>query len=83
MIEPKPACVIDGVPWWDYLFEYDHDGATVRFLVRATSESDANERLRKMSFARYMGQGDGVAVPLSRGGFLAPLIVWWRNLRRV
>ena len=83
MTEPKPACVINGVPWWDYLFEYEMDGARFGFSVRATSEADAHERLRKMSFARYLGQGDGVEIPLSRGGFLVPLIAWWRNLRRV
>ena len=81
MRQPKPAAVVNGIPWWDYLYEYDMDGATFSFSVRATSEVDAAARMRKIALARYVGQMDGQPVPLSRGGFLAPLVVWWRNLK--
>lgn len=76
---PKPVVVIDGTPWWDYLYDYDMDGATYTFRVRATSEADASARMRKMALARYVGQADGEPITLHRGGIFAPLVVWWRN----
>lgn len=81
MRQPKPAAIIDGTPWWDYIYKYDMDGVTYTFNVRATSEADAVARMRKIALARYVGLMDGQPVLLSRGGFLAPLIVWWRNLK--
>lgn len=83
MTEPKPACVINGEPWWDFLYEYEMDGATFRFPVCARSKVDADERLRRMSFARHVGQADGVPKRLVSGGFLSPLVVWWRNRSRI
>lgn len=80
MMECKPAMVIDGEPWWPFHFEYDFDGKTYAFDVPARSEREAHDRMKKIALARYMGQGDGGPIPLSRGGFLVPLRVWWRNL---
>ena len=79
MHEPKPVCTIDGEPWWDFLYEYDFDGATYSFHVRARSAEDAHARMKKIALARYLGQSDGGPIPLWRGGFLVPLVVWWRN----
>lgn len=76
---PKPVCYVDGEPWWDFDYEYDMDGKTFGFRVRAQSYDDADARLRKIALARCMGQCDGGPIPLHRGGFLVPLIVWWRN----
>lgn len=78
--KPKPAVMVDGQPWWDFLYEYDMDGASFGFTVRATSREDAEARMRKIALARFVGQADGLPVPMSRGGFLVPLVVWLRNL---
>lgn len=80
MRECKPAMTINGEPWWHYHFEYDFDGATYAFDVPARSEAEAHARMKKIALARYLGQADGGPIPLSRGGWLVPIIAWWRNL---
>jgi len=77
---PKPACVVDGEPWWNFLYEYDWEGKTYCFEICARSQSEADARLKRLPLARYKGQADGNPIPMSRGGWLVPLIVWWRNL---
>ncbi len=57
--EPTPVCVIDGEPWWNWMFEYDWDGATYTFSICARSEDEARERLKRLPLARYVGQADG------------------------
>ena len=79
---PRPACYVNGEPWWDFSYEYDMDGSVWSFRVRARSYADAEARLKKIAFARLCGQIDGAPIPLWRGGFLVPLIVWWRNFRK-
>jgi len=72
--------IINGEPWWHYHFEYDFDGSTYSFDVPARSELEAHARMKKIALARYMGQGHGGPIPLHRGGFVVPLVVWWKNL---
>jgi hypothetical protein len=81
MRQCKPVCTINGEPWWDFLYEYEFDGATYGFNVCARSADEAHARMKKIALARYLGQSDGGPVPLHRGGLLVPLIVWWRNWR--
>ena len=79
--ECKPVQIdVDGTKWWNYLYEYDWDGKVYGFDICARSPEEAHARLKRLPLARYMGQGDGGPVPISHGGFLVPLIVWWRNL---
>jgi hypothetical protein len=79
MSECKPACIINGEPWWNFHFSYDFDGKSYAFHVPARSEAEAHARMKKIALARYDGQGCGGPIPLWRGGFFVPLIVWWRN----
>jgi hypothetical protein len=76
----KPAMVINGEPWWRYSYEYDFDGGTYAFDVVAKSEIEAHARMKKIALARFVGQMSGNPIPVSRGGFLVPIICWWRNL---
>jgi hypothetical protein len=79
----KPSCVIDGEPWWNFCFEYDWEGKTYGFDICARSQEEAEARLMRLPLARYVGQMDGKPIPITHGGFLVPLIVWWRNWRNV
>jgi hypothetical protein len=80
--KPKPACVINDEPWWDFSYEYDFEGKTWGFEVRARSLAEANERMKKIALARYSGQIDGKPIPAWHGRFWVPLVVWWRNWSR-
>lgn len=83
MREPKPIMIdADGVPWWNWLYSYEWEGATYSFSICARSREEADARLKRLPLARYDGQQDGSPIPFVAGGFLVPLIVWWRNLRR-
>lgn len=77
--EPEPFTVIDGEPWWKFMFSYTFEGREYGFDIPARSADEAHARLKKIALARYDGQGDGDGIPLHRGGFLVPLICWWRN----
>ena len=80
MMECKPCHVdADGTKWWRFLFEYDWEGKTYGFDIPARSEEEALDRLKRLPLARFLGQGDGNPVPISKGGFMIPLVVWWRN----
>jgi hypothetical protein len=76
--QPKPAYIIDGEPWWNFLYDYDLDGATYQFSICARSGEEAQQRLKKIALARYAGQADGQAIPVSRGWWI-PIWCWWRN----
>ena len=78
----EPAMVINGEPWWHFMYEYEWDGATYCFDICARSQEEADARLRRLPLARSMGPMSGNPIPVSRGGFLVPLVVWWRNLFR-
>lgn len=80
MSECQPKCIINGEPWWDFSYEYDFEGKTYGFEVCARSAAEADARMKKIALARYMGQVDGKPIPVWRGGFFVPVIVWWRNL---
>ena len=78
---PRPAMIIKGEPWWNWLFEYDFDGASYSFSVCARSEREAHERMKKIALARYVGQADGNPIPIYRAWHV-PLLVWWRNFTK-
>ncbi len=83
MNECKPAMVIDGEPWWHFLYEYDWEGKTYGFEICARSEQEANARLKRLPLARYAGQADGGPIPVNAvTGFYVRSLVWWRNLWR-
>jgi hypothetical protein len=44
----KPRGIVDGQPWWDFLFEYDWDGRTYSFVICAPSEEEAMARLKRL-----------------------------------
>jgi hypothetical protein len=82
----KPACVVDGVPWYDFLFEYDWDGRTYGFEICARSEAEAKDRLKRLPLARFLGPGERVAVPDNAPTrWLMPYwlaaVCTWRNVR--
>lgn len=83
----KPACVIDGVPWYDFLFEYDWEGKTYGFDICARSEEEAKDRLKRLPLARFLGPGECGRVPVgvfSRWwqSYWLTLVCRWRNLGR-
>lgn len=81
-MEPKPVHVdADGARWWRWGYEYDWEGARYAFDIVARSKEEADARLKRLPLARYVGQMDGGPVPISRGGVLVPIVVWWRNFR--
>lgn len=81
--EPKPIMIDrDGVKWWNFLYSYEWEGATYSFSIAARSKEEADARRGRLPLARYDGQQDGAPIPFARGGFLTPLVSWWRNLRR-
>lgn len=82
-MEPKPVQIdADGTRWWNWLYDYDWEGKTYCFAICARSKEEADARLKRLPLARLVGQQDGEGIPFMRGGFLVPLIVWWRNLIR-
>lgn len=76
----KPAEIINGEPWWEFLYEYEFEGETYSFSVRARSQIDAHHRMKKIALARYVGQMDGKPIPAYRG-WLVPFVVWFRNFK--
>jgi|JI10StandDraft_1071094.scaffolds.fasta_scaffold1825128_2 hypothetical protein len=82
-MQPAPVHIdADGTKWFDWLYEYDWNGDTFSFSICAPTREDADERLKRLPMARYVGQSDGGPVSLVGGGWLVPLIVWWRNLKQ-
>ena len=61
----KPAEIIDGSPWWHWLYEYDFEGGTYGFSVCARSRDEADARMKRIALARFVGQGAGNPVRLS------------------
>lgn len=47
----------------EYLFEYDHEGATWCITIKAASADDARARMKRMSLARFVGEGV-MSIPL-------------------
>lgn len=50
-------------PFKEYLFEYEHDGATWCITVMAADAADAQARMQRMSLARYCGE-IAISVPV-------------------
>lgn len=63
-----------------YLVSYRHEGARWNIELPARSFEDADARLRQLHFAKV--DGEVMATIPASVGFLAPLIVWFRNLMR-
>lgn len=86
MTRPRPAAIIDGEPWWAFLYEYDWEGARYGFEIRARSREEADARLKRLPLARYLGQMDGESIPANAERGIVWLYVclktWWRNLLR-
>lgn len=65
----------------EYAAEYPFDNRRWGLTIHARSWEEAEERLRRIgAFGRVIGS-DVTAFPASMG-WLAKLLVWWRNLRR-
>lgn len=64
-------------PFKTYLFSYRHDGCDWGLEIKATDASDAKERLKAITFARY--DGELIAKIPVEAGWLAKAIVWCRN----
>lgn len=70
MSEPK---------WPTWMFSYNFDGKQWSMEVIAPT---AEEAKRRLDAAAAWGKLDGeliASVPLVRGGFLIPIVVWLRN----
>lgn len=78
---PKPAHVDDaGVPWWNFMFSYDWEGASYTFDICARSEDEAKARLKRLPLARFDGIMHGNPIPVNAvTRRTVPLTVWWRN----
>lgn len=81
--KPKPKMVIDGVPWWDWLYTYRHDGAEYSFSICAPSRDDADARLRKIATSRFEGQADGSPLPLASASVGGWVLTARAKLRRL
>lgn len=63
--------------WKTYLFEYNHDGSIWCLEIKASSPEDAQERLNRLPYARYMGTMQ-MTLPVETGIF-ARLLCWLQN----
>jgi hypothetical protein len=62
-----------------YLVEYSFGNSTYSIVIPARSWEEAQERIKRIgAFGRVIGS-DVMTVPASLG-WLAKLIVWWRNI---
>lgn len=79
--EPKPACIVDGEPWWNFLYSYHWEGSDYSFSICARSREEADARLKKLPLARYQGQQHGNDIPAYPGtGLFVRLSCWLRNI---
>jgi hypothetical protein len=63
-----------------YLFEYDHDGARWGFEIVASSIEDAEARVQRLPWARYVGELKAtIPAPF---GIVARVLCWFHNLMR-
>ncbi len=64
-----------------YVVEYPFGNSRWGLLIDARSWEEAEERIKRIgAFGRVVGS-DVTTIPASLG-FVAKLLVWWRNLRR-
>lgn len=67
-------------PYKTYLFEYFHEGATWSIEIPAASLEDAQARIRKLPWAKPVGELVA-KVPAGYGlGWIARAVCWLRNL---
>lgn len=56
--------------FFDYLFEYRHDGSEYGIVISARSPAEAKERINALNFARYCGEVKAtIHIPTGRGLF--------------
>lgn len=60
-----------------YLFEYDHNGSTWVLEIKAPSLEDAEARVQRLPWARYVGELK-MTVPVQME-WLVRLICWFKN----
>lgn len=71
-------------PWPRFAFEYDYEGITYCFSIRARNAEEAQDRVKKLAFyGRYCGEifatipvPSAMAAPAS---WLVRLWCWWKN----
>ena len=79
-MESKPIQIVDGEPWWNFLYEYDWEGATYCIDICARSQEEAEARLKRLPLARYVGQCDGGPIPVNPvTNIYVRILTWWRN----
>jgi len=61
-----------------YLFEYEYDGSTWGFEMKASTPEDAEARVQKLPWARYVGELKAT-FPIGLG-WIAKLICYFQNL---
>ena len=62
------------------MFEYYHDGATWGIDIPAWSKEDAQSRINKMSFARYVGEHHCTIKASTGTGLLVRFICFVNNI---
>lgn len=79
-----PPCRIDvnQKPWRRYLFEYYYDGSWWGFDIAASSVKDAQDRINKMCFAKYVGEHRHTIKIKIGGSVLLNLFCFVRNFFR-
>ena len=67
-----------------HLYEYRHDGAVWGIEIQATSRADADERLRRLAWAKYQGEvAYAFPVPSTLlGRLIGRITTWWMNTSR-
>lgn len=63
-----------------FLVEYSFGNSVYAITVPARSWAEAEERVKRIGAFGHVVGSDVVKLPASVG-WLAPLLVWWRNLR--
>ncbi len=76
MPQATPLC--DDENWPEYLFEYYHEGKAWSFKIPARSPEDAQERVNRLPYAKYLGELK-MEIPV-RMGWFARLACAVRNL---
>jgi hypothetical protein len=61
-----------------FLFSYRYQGDEYSFDIPAETQKEAEFRLKQMQTAKY--DGEVMATVPAELGWLAKLVVWWKNL---
>jgi hypothetical protein len=65
------------------MFDYYHDGATWSFDIPAWSKEDAEARLNKIPWAKYVGEHYYTIKASSGGAVIAPLVCMVKNITAI